>query len=180
MWSGMDGLAYRGKGKKGMMRFYGIADFNIDMRSGKLVDLADMFPPDQLAEMKDSCMKQLVRQISDKRAAGTSAEATENSPQGPDEVSRWTSGLFMSSESWSFREAEAVVTFDEAPLDEPGELHSGFSAGASAQGARGGAGALRPAASRRQGPLEARLATPLKSRKFRTRAINHPARRARA
>lgn len=107
---------------------YGLANFNIDMRNGKLMDLADVFPPDQLAEMKDSCVDQLVHQIKDKRAAGMSTEATAYSPQGPKEVSGWMSDLFMSAESWSFREGEAVVTFDKAAMDVPGERSCRFSA----------------------------------------------------
>jgi hypothetical protein len=118
---------------------YGISNFNIDMRSGKLVDLAELFPPVQLAEMKDNCVKQLVRQIRDRRAADTSAEATEYSPQGPDEVSGWMSDLFMSSGSWSFREGEAVVTFDEATMDVPGENNCRFSAEEIRRRARAGA-----------------------------------------
>lgn len=106
----------------------GISNFNIDMQRGKLVDLADIFPPDRLAEMQNSCVEQLVGQIARRRAANENGDAA-SSPQQAPEVSAWMSGLFGTAESWSFRETGAVVTFDPETMGVPGELNCRFSAG---------------------------------------------------
>lgn len=125
------------QGEGGHDPTYGLSNFNIDMRSGKELDLADVFPPDHMEAMKANCVNQLVNRIRDKRAAD--GDAGEYAPQGPSEVSSWMSELFSDSESWSFRESEAIVTFDRETMDEAGAYYCRFSADEVRRQARAGA-----------------------------------------
>lgn len=106
-----------------------VENFNIDMRSGKLIDLEDFFPPDHLQQMEKDCVDQLIaadaRNVAeDIRTSGSALQ----SQMEPGDVRDETSRQFGEAARWSFRPDGAVVSVIFFRNLGPQELHCSFSA----------------------------------------------------